>query len=1275
MKRTGTRFMVALLAAILLGNVVTGGSLGGGKAFAANEFLGNGTASSPYLIGTADQLNLIRGAYLNKNVYFKLTKNIDLSTSSYKDNWTPIGERSNAPFRGNFDGNGFVISGLTIDLASNAVGLFGNTGIESAIRNVKLDNVNVTGLNSTGGLVGANKGLIANSYVTGQVNGGDYTGGLVGYNGVTVANANAIVRDSFAIADVTGAYGSGGLAGSNTGTIANSYATGDAKGDYAVGGLVGDNDGTVSRSYATGTLLDGQCIGGLVGNNAGIINDSFATGEVNGSFSTGGLTGYNYGSISRSYSTGDVYGYQHVGGLVSNLEVAGTISDSFATGDVSGDYYVGGLIGFDIENSTGAYSNSFAGGNVSGIGNVDSLSGTNAGNNIGSFYMDASMKGPVAGWDFTNLWAVDPLRNDGYPYLRAAQFQLNYDGNGNTGGTAPSDATSYLPGETATVYAGPIDLTRTGYTFGGWNTRPDGQGNGYSGTFQVMPYTTLYAQWVALGSAATLTSGIGIVSTGGTSSETITDIPNGTSLAVLKEEITPATNATFEVYDADGTTVATTLTSGKKVIVTAADGITTVTYTVTVIGSNAKAITAFSFAEQTGPATINASAHTVDVQVAGGTDVTSLKAVFTLSAGAVALVGTVEQVSGTTANDFTNAVAYAVKAEDGSTQNWTVTVKKSSEKDFTAFAISGLTLAKAAEINTTDHTVYAEVVYGTSLSSLSNAKATFTLSPEATAKIGSVVQVSGSTANDLRTPVSYIVTAADGSTQEWIVSVSIEASNAKDITAYSFAAQTKPATIDTTARTVAIEVKYGTNVTALVANYALTLNSTAKVNGVTQRSGITSNNFTNPVTYAVQAENGTRQNWVVTVTVAAPSSAKEITAFSFAAQTGAATIDATAHTIAVEAANGTSLNGLKATFALSAGASARVNGVNQVSGTTANDFTTPVTYVVTAQDGSTQNWTVTVSVETILSRAATLTSTIGTVSTGGTANETITNIPYGTTLAALKAAIMPAPYATFEVYGSDGVTVATTLATGFKVIVIAEDRTTSVTYTVTVNSAPSGGGGSGGGGGGGSGGGEPVNPTQPSTDVPDPEPPENPEPPVTLTDIAGHWAEASIKQAVANGIAAGYPDGTFKPNHTVTRAEFIVMLMNALKLQDTATEAGVLDFTDATNIGEWAKSAVAQALQAGIIHGYRDGSFRPDAEITRAEMIVMSANALKMTIPSDDAPGFSDDNDIPSWAKGAVAAIKKLGLIQGKGDNEFVPEGQTTRAEAVTVLLKMMTQQ
>lgn len=180
---------------------------------------------------------------------------------------------------------------------------------------------------------------------------------------------------------------------------------------------------------------------------------------------------------------------------------------------------------------------------------------------------------------------------------------------------------------------------------------------------------------------------------------------------------------------------------------------------------------------------------------------------------------------------------------------------------------------------------------------------------------------------------------------------------------------------------------------------------------------------------------------------------------------------------------------------------------------------------------------------------------------------------------------------------------------------------------------------------------------------------EQPKPVVRLSDIAGHWAEANIKQAVSSGIVNGYPDGTFKPNHTVTRAEFTVMLMNTLNPQG---EGAALPFTDAAKIGSWAQKAVSQAFQAGIIKGYEDGSFRPNAEITRAEMAVMIANAWGLNIEANAVTGFADNKDVPTWAKGAVAAMKNQGIINGKGGNVFAPMASTTRAEAVTVLMNML---
>ncbi|MCS7463146.1 cadherin-like beta sandwich domain-containing protein [Paenibacillus doosanensis] len=182
---------------------------------------------------------------------------------------------------------------------------------------------------------------------------------------------------------------------------------------------------------------------------------------------------------------------------------------------------------------------------------------------------------------------------------------------------------------------------------------------------------------------------------------------------------------------------------------------------------------------------------------------------------------------------------------------------------------------------------------------------------------------------------------------------------------------------------------------------------------------------------------------------------------------------------------------------------------------------------------------------------------------------------------------------------------------------------------------------------------------------------EKPNPAVALSDIAGHWAEGNIKQAVNRGIVSGYPDGTFKPNRTVTRAEFAVMLMNARKAQG---EGAKLTFTDGAEIGDWAQKAVAQAVQAGVVQGYEDGSFRPNAEITRAEMAVMIAKAASLKIEADAAAGFADDQDIPAWSKGAVAAMKQQKLIEGRDGNVFGPAASATRAEAVTVLLNLLAQ-
>ena len=94
---------------------------------------------------------------------------------------------------------------------------------------------------------------------------------------------------------------------------------------------------------------------------------------------------------------------------------------------------------------------------------------------------------------------------------------------------------------------------------------------------------------------------------------------------------------------------------------------------------------------------------------------------------------------------------------------------------------------------------------------------------------------------------------------------------------------------------------------------------------------------------------------------------------------------------------------------------------------------------------------------------------------------------------------------------------------------------------------------------------------------------------LTLSDIDRHWAEAEIRKGMQAGYVKGYADGTFQPSRPVTRAEFVVMLMNALQPEGQST--ALPDFRDAGAVPDWARPSVSQAVQSGLVQGYEDGSF------------------------------------------------------------------------------------
>ena len=505
-------------------------------------------------------------------------------------------------------------------------------------------------------------------------------------------------------------------------------------------------------------------------------------------------------------------------------------------------------------------------------------------------------------------------------------------------------------------------------------------------------------------------------------------MPYGTNVTALVATFTTTgTSTKLKVGAAVQTsgTTANNFASPVEYKVTAADR-KTATYivTVTVAPITAKAITAYSLAGVAG--TINGTA--IAVTLPYGTSKTALTATFTIT-GTSVKVGTTVQTSGTTVNNFTSPVSYIVTAGDTTTATYTVTVTVPpiTAKAITAYSLAGV----AGTIDETAKTIAVTVPNGTSKKAL---VATFTTTGTGV-KVGTTVQTSASTSNNFASPVAYTVTAGDSTTATYTVTVTVTPISAKAITAYSLAGVA--GTIDEAAKTIAVTVPTGTNVTALVATFT-TIGTSIKVGATDQTSGTTPNNFTSPVSYTVTAADATTATYTVTVTVAL-NSAKTITSYSLAGITG--TINEAAKTIAVTMPNGTSVTALSATFATT-GTSVKVGAAAQTSGTTANDFTSPVAYTVTAADSTTATYTATVTVTAASSTAKAITAySLGGVTGTITGTNIAVTVPNGTNVTALAA--------TFATTGAGVKVGATPQASG----TTPNNFTSPVTYTVTAGNA------------------------------------------------------------------------------------------------------------------------------------------------------------------------------------------------------------------------------
>ncbi len=166
------------------------------------------------------------------------------------------------------------------------------------------------------------------------------------------------------------------------------------------------------------------------------------------------------------------------------------------------------------------------------------------------------------------------------------------------------------------------------------------------------------------------------------------------------------------------------------------------------------------------------------------------------------------------------------------------------------------------------------------------------------------------------------------------------------------------------------------------------------------------------------------------------------------------------------------------------------------------------------------------------------------------------------------------------------------------------------------------------------------------------------------------WASEQIIALYNKGIVKGDENGNFNPNNTVTREEFVAMLVRALGFTASSNDSG---FSDVPS-DRWSSEAVIAARENGVVNGISATLFGAENEIKRCDMAVMAYNALKklgVEMPAAQASDFNDELDIPEYAKEAVSVLSQMGII--KGDNgSFLPNNFTTRAEAAVIIYRIL---